>query len=327
MMVCRIVLIMLILAFSLSACGSLPSAGDAGALTHIRLPTGYIPNIQYAPFYVAIEKGYFRDAGIEIEFDYSFETDGVALVGAGELPFAIVSGEQVLLAREQGLPVKYAMAWYQKFPVSIVAKTQSGIKTPGDLKGRKVGLPGLYGASYVGLRAFLFAAGIKESNVTLDSIGFNQVEALVSDQEDAIVVYSANEPIQLRARGVAINEFNVADAVNLASNGIITNEKTISKNPELVRGFVEAALKGVKDVIANPKEAIELSKAYIPNFKELDPAVVEQVLAASIEMWKAEKLGHSDPAAWENMKNILVEMGLVSKSMDIKAAYTNEFIP
>jgi NitT/TauT family transport system substrate-binding protein len=179
----------------------------------------------------------------------------------------------------------------------------------------------------VGLRAFLFASGIQESEVTLDSIGFNQVEALVSDQEDAIVVYSANEPIQLRARGVDIISFNVADAVNLASNGIITNETTISENPELVRGFVEATLKGMEAVIANPQEAIELSKAYIPNFKELDPVVQEQILAASIDMWKAERLGYSDPAAWENMKNILVEMGLVSKSLDINAAYTNEFIP
>src|ERR1043165_1782031 len=103
----KFVLITLGMALVLSGCDSLRSGNGTGELTKITLPMGYIPNIQFAPFYVAIQKGYFRDAGIEIEFDYKFETDGVKLVGAGELPFALVSGEQVLLARAQGLPVVY----------------------------------------------------------------------------------------------------------------------------------------------------------------------------------------------------------------------------
>ncbi|HSJ90119.1 MAG TPA: ABC transporter substrate-binding protein, partial [Anaerolineales bacterium] len=135
----KIVLIMLGLALILSACTGTTSTKEAGTLTRIRLPMGYIPNIQFAPFYVAVQKGYFREAGLEIDFDYKFETDGVALVGSGELPFAIVSGEQVLLARAQGLPVTYVAAWYQQYPVSVVAKSELGILIPQDLKGKKIG--------------------------------------------------------------------------------------------------------------------------------------------------------------------------------------------
>ena len=151
----KFVLIMLGVTIALVGCSNNPTTNGTGGLTKIQLPMGYIPNIQFAPFYVAIQKGYFRDAGIEIDFDYKFETDGVKLVGAGALPFALVSGEQVLLARAQGLPVEYVAAWYQQYPVSVVAKSDLGILIPQDLKGKKIGLPGLFGANYVGLRALV----------------------------------------------------------------------------------------------------------------------------------------------------------------------------
>ena len=106
----KFILVVLGISLVLSACSANRSTDGTGALTKISLPMGYIPNIQFAPLYVAIEKGYFREAGIDLELDYKFETDGVALVGAGDLPFAVVSGEQVLLARAQGLPVTYVAA-------------------------------------------------------------------------------------------------------------------------------------------------------------------------------------------------------------------------
>ncbi len=295
-------------------------------LTHIRLPMGYIPNVQYAPFYIAVEKGYFRDGGIEIEFDYSFETDGVSLVGANNLQFALVSGEQVLLARAQGLPVVYVMAWWQDYPVAVTANAGSGIQSPADLAGKKIGLPGMFGASYIGLRALLNAGGVEESQVTLDAIGFNQVEALAAGQEDAVVVYANNEPVQLRARGYDIVTLRVADYVRLASNGLMTNEATIAQNPDLVRQMARAIQRGVADALADPEEAYKICLKYVENLDQADAAVQRQVLAASMEFWRAEQPGRTDPAAWENMQSVLLDMGLLKEALDLEKAYTNEFV-
>ncbi|MBI2757662.1 MAG: ABC transporter substrate-binding protein [Chloroflexi bacterium] len=321
----KIVLTLLGLALGLSACGA-PKSGN-GALTKISLPMGYIPNIQFAPFYVAVEKGYFKEAGIELAFDYKFETDGVALVGADNIPFAVVSGEQVPLARAQGLPVVYVAAWYQKYPVAVVSKTSQNIKTPADLKGKKIGLPGRFGANYIGLDALLYSAGLTEQDVTLDSIGFNQVEALAADREQAVSVYSANEPVQLKAQGYSINELQVADYVKLASNGIITNEKTISENPNLVRGFVKAFLRGLADTIANPDEAYTISTKYVDTLAGADQKVQKEILARSIDEWKTDRLGLSDPQAWQNMNDTLLKMGSITKSLDANKMFTNDFLP
>ncbi len=306
----------------LTACVTTPAST-------LRLPMGFIPNVQFAPFYIAAEKGYFAEAGLELEFDYSFETDGVALVGAGELPFALVSGEQVLLARAQGLPVVYVMAWFQDYPIAVVAKKESGITQPADLAGRRVGIPGLFGASYVGYEALLRSAGLKAEQITLDSIGFNQVEALAVGQQEAVVGYANNEPIQLAARGYEVNVIRVADYARLASNGIISNEETISQNPDLVRRMVRAVLRGLEDAIQNPGEALEVSKKFVENLGTADAAALEvqrQVLEASIAMWQTDRLGYSDPEAWTNMQQVLLDMGLLTAPLELERAYTNDFI-
>ena len=321
----KIVLITLGLGLILLGCGSPPTTNEA--LTHIRLPMGYIANIQYAPFYVAVEKGYFKDAGLEIEFDYKFETDGVALVGAGELPFAIVSGDQVLLARAQGLPVTYVAAWYQQYPVSVVARSELGVIVPQDLKGKKIGLPGLFGANYIGLRALLNAGELTEQDVTLDAIGFNQVDMMAVGQQDIIVGYAANEPLQLRAQGIAVTEIRVADYAQLAANGLLASEKVIAENPALVRALIGAFLKGLQDTIANPDEAFKISEKYIEGFSQLDADVQKQVLTTSIEQWKTDQLGYSDPQAWENMQTVFLDMNLITEKLDLSKAFTNEFIP
>ncbi|MBI5824114.1 MAG: ABC transporter substrate-binding protein [Chloroflexi bacterium] len=323
----KLVYLMLGLGLILSACTSSQGGNDAEAVRTIKLPMGYIPNIQYAPFYVTVDKGYFAEEGIEIEFDYSFETDGVALVGAGELPFAVASGEQVLLARSQGLPVVYAFAWYQQFPISIISAPELNITTPADLSGQKIGLPGLFGANYIGLQALLFSADLSPADVTMDAIGFNQVEAFASRQTSIVVGYAANEPIVLASQGFAVNELRVADYVQLTANGIVSSEITIKDEPELVKSMARALARGIADTIANPDEAYEISLKFVENLKDQDKAVQMQVLNTSIEFWRAEQIGFSDPQAWENMNDLLVKMELIPEPVDLSKAFTNEFVP
>ena len=323
----RMVLLLLGATLVLAACSAPPPQNTPPVLVHIKLPVGYIPNIQFAPLYVAVEKGYFKDQGIEIEFDYSFETDAVSLVGADNLQFAVVSGEQVLLARAQGLPVVYVCAWYQQYPVAVASKVAQGIRTAADLKGRKIGLPGLFGANYIGLDALLFSAGLSEKDVTLDSIGFNQVAALAADQEQAVSIYTTNEPVQLEAEGYQLNEIRVADHVQLASNGLITNEKTISRDPDLVQRMTTAFLKGLSDTIADPAAAYEVSVKHVPDLAKADPGTQKEILRRSIALWKADRLGRSDPQAWQNMQDTLLKMGLLKEALDINQAYTNKFVP
>jgi NitT/TauT family transport system substrate-binding protein len=323
----KLVLLTFGLAIGLMACSPRKVGNEAGNPVRVKLPLGYIPNVQFAPLYVAVEKGYFKEAGIEIEFDYSFETDAVALVGADELQFAVVSGEQILLARAQGLPVVYVAAWYQKYPVAVVSKAEQGILMPADLRGKKIGLPGTFGANYIGLDALLFSAGLTEKDVTLDSVGFTQVESLAADRDEAVSVYAANEPVQLRAQGYEINELLVSDYVQLASNGLITNEKTIAENPDLVKRMVSVLVKALEYTIAHPDEAYELSKPHVENLAQADEAVQKEVLARSIELWKAERIGFSDMVAWENMQNTLLKMGLLTEPLDLSKAFTNEFVP
>lgn len=322
----RISSLLLILIVFMAGCSSGNSQPDGEPLIHIRLPMGYIPNVQYAPFYVAVARGYFQQVGLEIEFDYSFETDGVALVGANELQFALVSGEQVLLARAQGLPVVYVLGWWQDYPVAVVSMEEAGIKTPADLKGKKIGLPGLFGANYIGLRALLSAAGLTEEDVILDSIGYNQVEALVAGREDAVAVYANNEPVQLINRGYQVNVIKVADYVHLASNGLITNEATIAKNPDLVRRMGQAIQKGIVDTLADPEAAYEICKKFVEGLDQDKDLLQHQVLEASLVFWRTEKMGYSNPESWQNMHDLLLKMGLIATPLNLEQAFSNEFI-
>lgn len=324
--VLMMVTLLLLLFPVLSGCQPAKPAEEAGPIP-TRLTLGFIPNIQFAPIYVAIEKGYFLDAGFDVQLEYGNEADAIALIGAGEQTFAVASGEQILLARAQGLPVTYVAAWYGEYPVGVVSLSDHKIRVPENLKGVTVGLPGLYGANYIGFIALLDAAGLTEDDVTMLSIGFNQVEAIVTGQVKSAAIYLANEPVVLRSKGYVVDVVRVADYIQLVSNGLVTNEDTIENNPEMVKAFIGAMLQGIADTAENPIEAYEISKKYVENLTEADTDLQRQILAESIALWQTDRLGYTEPAGWINMQQVLLEMGLLTEPQDLDKAFTNALLP
>jgi len=124
-----------------------------------------------------------------------------------------------------------------------------------------------------------------------------------------------------------LTELRVADYVELTANGIVTSEMTIQNEPELIRSMARAFTRGIADTISNPDEAYEISLNFVENLKDQDKDVQMQVLKTSIEFWQAERIGFSDPQAWENMNNLLVKMQLIPEPIDLSKAFTNEFVP
>jgi len=324
----RRALVFIGLALLLTIAGCSPRAGarSSGETRQVTIAMGFIPNVQFAPMYVAIERGYFAEEGIEVVLDYGMETDLLQRVGTNDLQFAVANGDQVILARANDLPVTYVLNWYHRFPVCVASLADRGITAPEDLIGKTVGTPAAEGASYIGWLAFLDRAGIAAEQVNLQVIGYTQVASLVEGRVDAAICYAQNEPVQLRESGYALNVLDMGDYTRLVSAGVVTNEATIEDDPELVQGIVRAFLRGLKDTVTDADAAFEISRRAIPEMDEAAAKVQRAVLKESIAIWRAEEYGRSDPEAWAESVALLRQIGLVTTDVDPESMYTNRFV-
>ncbi len=305
--------------------GPLARTSPAPEQRTVILAMGFIPNVQFTPVYVAIEKGYFAQEGITLELDYGMEHDLLKLVGMDEMQFVIGSGDQVILARSQGLPVVYVANWYRRFPVAVAAIEP--LSEAEALRGMDVGIPGLYGASYIGWQALLDATGISPEDVNLVSIGYTQVESQVTGQVDAAVIYAMNEPVQLRQQGYEVSVLQVADYIDFVSNGLISNEKTIAEQPELVRSMVLALVRGLEDTLADPDAAFAICRKHVAEIDDESAPLQRAVLEAALDFWRADALGRSVPEAWAVSEAFMRQIGLIDAAIDPETLYTNAFVP
>lgn len=303
----------------------------ATVLQEVVIAMPYIPNVQFSQFYVADQRGYYAAEGLKVRFDYNFETDVVQRVAQGTLQFGQASGDSVLLARAQGLPVRTVATSSQRFPTVFFSKAEQNIATPADLKGKTVGIPGRFGASYIGLRALLYANKMTEQDLDIQEIGFTQVAALSEDKVQVASGYGNNEPVQLAERGIKLNVIAVADSYSLASDGIITSEKLINENPQLVRSFVRATMRGMQDTISDPQAAFEIALSQIPEAQQGDLTLQRKVLDATLPYWQSDLtkqygLGYTDLEAWKSTHTFLRDAGILQKDLNVEEAFSNEFL-
>jgi NitT/TauT family transport system substrate-binding protein len=294
---------------------------------------GYIPSVQFAPFYVADQRGYYRRAGLKVDFNYASSPDLLELVGAGRMDLAIADGTDAIAAVAKGVPIVYVMAEYQRFPVAIFSLARSHIRSVADLRGKTVGVPGRYGATYAGLLAALHAAGLRPSDVKIQTIKYTQVESVATGKVDAAVGYSPNEPVLLARRGYKVNTIEVSAVANLVAPGVVAGRSLIAHNPALVRAFVQATLHGMADTIANPHMAFTMA-LHVRGLTTLhgrDAADQYAVLLRTIAFWhspatRAHGLGYADPMQWRTSVRTLHAIGQLPHIPELTMLYTNTFV-
>jgi len=320
---------LIVLTVVVNGCAPTPAPAATPTPRHVVLALGYIPSVQFAPFYVAQDKGFFAEEGLTVEFRHGFETDFLKLVAAGEIPFVIASGEEVILGRSRGLPVTYVGEWYTRLPVAMFALAEKGLTSPKDIEGKTLGVPGPFGATYIGWKAIAYAEGIDENKVKVESIGFTQAAAVSEGKVDAAMDYIVNGPVQLRLQGKDVTVFPVSDYVDLPSNGLVTSEKLIKEDPELVTKVTRAMLRGIQYTLEHPDEAFQISLQHVPEAGGEQEQVNRAIFDASLALWRpktGQKLGHTDLEKWAIAEQFLRDTGLLGTHVDVTNIATNDFV-
>jgi len=263
---------------------------------------------------------------LEVEFQHGFASELYPLLAQGKLDFVVADAEDVIALRAQGIPLKYVMALYQSVPNALFSLAEKNIKSVRDLKGKTIGMPGMFGVSLTSLQAMLRAAGLKESDVKIVTIGFTQAEAVVQGRVDVAMGFINNEPVFLQRQGVKLNVIPAGPYNRSPGNGVISTDKVL-ENADLVRRFLAASQEAMALTLANPRQAFEDAKKYVQNLDEARYAV----LMASIRLYQSPYtrqygLGFSNPQSWISSYTLLKQTGRVKADLPVTAFYTNEFL-
>ncbi|WP_175476968.1 ABC transporter substrate-binding protein [Ruania alba] len=319
-------------AAALSACTSStsdPTDGGTSAAESSSLTIGltYVPNVQFAPFYRAEQQGYFDEAGVDVTLRHHGEAED--LFGAltdGTEHVVVAGGDEMMQARDQGVPVVSIATLYTSYPVALIVPSDSEIQSPDDLAGHTVGVPGPFGETYFGLLAMLQEAGLTEDDVSIEHIGFTQQSALSEGHVDAVMGYQNNDVPQFAATGLEVRAVPIGD-VPLVGIGLGTTDELTTTETEALRGVVAAVERAVADLVADPQLGVDAAVEEIPGTVDAEQeAIMHATMEATVPLYGEPGPGwgaHTGP--WQEMSAFLAEAGLTSAIVPADEAYNNAF--
>lgn len=310
---------------ALGACG-----GDASSDERFDVMLDYVVNPDHAGIYVADERGYFDDEGLDVELRVPPDPAApIKQVAAGRVDLAISYEPEVVLAREQGLDVVAVAALVNGPLTSLISLPAAGIDDPADLGGKTVVYAGIpYQEAY--LRSILDEADVDPGTVEDVNVGFNLVPPLLSGKADAMLGGFLNvEGVQLEADGedprvVPVDQLGIPTYDELV---LVAAAERVRDDPGQIEDFLAALERGTEDAAADPAAATD---AIVTAGDRLDPALTRKQIDATLPLLQGgggKPYGYMDPAEWQAFSDFMAAEGQVDEAPPADELLTNELLP
>jgi putative hydroxymethylpyrimidine transport system substrate-binding protein len=323
----------LLVALALVAAGCGEKSEDENvkpARRGLDLVLDWFPNPDHVAIYEARAEGYFDQVGLDVKPHVpSDPASPIKQVAAGRADLAISYEPEVLLAREQGLPVVAVAALVQRPLTSLIATRKSGVRSVRDLRGKRVGTAGIpYQSAY--LKTILRRAKVPDSSVKETNVGASLLPAMLSGKVDATLGGFWNvEGVELKSRGAKpwiepVDRLGVPDYDELV---LVANADKLEDEREDLRLFVSAVARGASEARSDPSGATRALLEANRDLKRKETAASVRLTVPALFPKRGRPWGDLDPVAWRNYGGWMVSNGVLEKLPDVDSAITNELLP
>lgn len=304
-------------------------AGTPAPTSDITIGLTYVPNVQFAPYYVALDHGFFDDEGVGVTLrHHGQDEDLFGALSEGVEDVVIAGGAEMIQAHAQGVDAVTFQTLYATYPVAIIVPDDSDIETLADLEGRTLGVPGRFGETWFGTLAFLQQAELTEDDVTIEEIGFTQQAALSRGHVDAVVGFGNNDLPQFRATGLQVRAVPNG-AVPVVGVGAGATSATVDQRAGDLGAIARATRRAVEEISADPQVAIEAARNHIPGTITAEQEdVMRAVVSRTVDLYGTVGSGWGVPdlAVWEEMNIFMDDAGLIDEPVSLADVVT-ESIP